>query len=62
MERVDVILAHNVEYTGSVSRLPISVSELRSFGDLISLSSSERRKSRIRSFADLGVQIEISVM
>ncbi len=27
MERVDVILGHNVEYTGSTSRVPILVLE-----------------------------------
>ncbi len=27
MERADVILGHNVEYTGSMSRLPILVPE-----------------------------------
>ncbi len=34
MERVDVILGHNVEYTGSVSRLPILELECSNGGHL----------------------------
>ncbi len=34
MERVDVILGHNVQYTGSMSRLPILVLECSKEGHL----------------------------